>query len=276
MFLKKPAFAAVTPPPAPLTWKDKSAVYAGIAAVLAASWGYMLYMHWQMQNMHLPANWDMWMPPVAGARAWTLFDLSALFWMWSVMMVAMMLPTVLPTVTTFHALGKRRANGASFSLEAWSFVVGYLAVWVAFSALAALLQWPLHVMDVLDAMMESGGYLFGGLVLVVAGVYQWTPLKTACLRYCRSPLGFLLSSWRDGKAGAAGMGARNGLVCLGCCWALMLVMFAVGVMNVLWMAVLSVFMLVEKVIPPGTAVRVGAGVALTAWGGYWLALYFAT
>jgi len=273
MFRKNPALAKAAEALPPLDWKDRSVVFAGMAAVLAVAWGYLLFMSWQMQNMHA-GGWEMWMPPAAGARAWTLYDLTALFSMWAVMMVAMMLPSVLPATAIYAALGKRRHPGGSFRRETWLFVFGYLLVWVAFSALAALVQWPLHVANVLNRMMEGGGLLFGGLVLLVAGVYQWTPLKTACLDYCRSPLGFLLSCWKDGAAGAVGMGARNGLFCLGCCWALMLVMFAVGVMNVLWMALIAVFVLVEKVVPPGTAVRVGAGVALAAWGAYWLLRYF--
>ncbi len=270
MLKKKPVSAQEL---SPLSWKDRSVVFAGMAAVLAVSWGYLLWMSWQMELMHVGGGREMWMPPAAAARPWTWHDLTALFSMWSVMMVAMMLPTVLPATAIFAALGKRR-NPGGFRRATGLFVLGYLLVWISFSALASLMQWPLHVGGVLNRMMDGGGMLFGGLVLMVAGVYQWTPLKTACLDYCRSPLGFLLSCWKDGAAGAVGMGVRNGLFCLGCCWALMLVMFAVGVMNVLWMALLAVFVLLEKVVPPGDVVRIGAGLALTAWGLYWLLLYF--
>jgi predicted metal-binding membrane protein len=123
-------------------------------------------------------------------------------------------------------------------------------------------------------MMDSRSYLLSGLVLIVAGIYQWTPAKDACLTTCRSPLGFLMTQWREGNMGALIMGIRHGVYCVGCCWALMLVLFGVGVMNMLWVLLITAFVVVEKILPAPGPVRFVSGLGLVCWGGYWLSLYF--
>jgi predicted metal-binding membrane protein len=153
----------------------------------------------------------------------------------------------------------------------WVFLAGYLALWTAFSLAATLAQWGLHRLALISPLMVATSPLLGGLVLMAAGVYQCTPLKQACLRHCRTPLHFLLSCWRDGTAGAFLMGLRHGIYCLGCCWLLMMVLFAVGVMNLAWIAALSVLVLVEKLIRRGVWVAKAAGLVLMGWGG-WMAL----
>ena len=129
----------------------------------------------------------------------------------------------------------------------------------------------MHSLALISPMMVGTSPLLGSLLLIAAGVYQWTPLKQACLRHCRSPLQFLLTCWQDGPAGAFLMGLRHGAYCLGCCWLLMAVLFAVGVMNLAWIAALSVFVLLEKIIPRGFWVAKAAGIVLMSWGG-WMAL----
>ena len=146
------------------------------------------------------------------------------------------------------------------------FLLGYLAVWIVFSAVAAVAQWSLHATALLSPMMVSTSPLLGGALLVAAGVFQWTPLKNVCLTHCRSPLSFLMTDWRDGKLGAFAMGIKHGAFCAGCCWVLMLLLFVAGVMNVLWIAALTALVLLEKIAPRGLWMGRVAGLALIAWG----------
>lgn len=210
------------------------------------------------------ARGEMRPPPPGSAAA-----LASAFAMWSVMMVAMMLPTAAPMLLVFARLCERRAaTGAGMTLPWLLFAGGYLAVWIGFSAAAAALQWLLAMSDVLTGMGALATHWASGLLLVAVGLYQLTPLKSACLRGCQSPLGFLLTHWRDGLAGALGMGAQHGLLCAGCCWALMALMFVGGSMSLVWMAGLTLFILLEKLaeeirwLPPLAGVLlVVAGVA---------------
>ena len=147
-----------------------------------------------------------------------------------------------------------------------SFGLGYLVVWLAFSACATLAQWALHERALLSPAMATSSTLVAGLILITAGVYQLTPLKSRCLTRCQSPLGFLMSNWRDGSSGAFQMGFRHGIFCLGCCWALMTLLFVVGVMNLAWVAVLTLFILAEKLGPTGAGVSRAGGVILIVLG----------
>lgn len=246
-------------------------VGGGLAAIALAGWAYMIYMAWAMANMD---KVEMWMPPIAAAT-WTAWDFFMLFVMWATMMAAMMTPSILPMVTMFTSLNKKRRSRQQPYTPTFIFVAGYLLAWTGFSVLAAIAQWPLHTAGLLNPMMDSRSYLLSGLVLVVAGIYQWTPAKNACLVSCRSPLGFLMTQWRQGAMGALIMGVRHGIYCVGCCWALMLVLFGVGVMNMLWVLLITAFVLVEKIVPAPGAFRFVSGLGLVCWGGYWLSLYFA-
>jgi predicted metal-binding membrane protein len=185
--------------------------------------------------------------------------------MWVVMMVGMMTASAAPILLLFAGMhrgrGARRAPRVVFAFSA-----GYLVVWTAFSAGAALVQWAMHQAAMLSPAMTTSGARFSGAILIAAGVYQLTPFKGACLMHCRSPLGFLLSHWRDGTAGALRMGIEHGTYCLGCCWALMGILFVVGVMNLVWVAAMTIFVLVEKLGPAGALVARGAGVAMIASG----------
>jgi predicted metal-binding membrane protein len=157
----------------------------------------------------------------------------------------------------------RRARGErSLSLTVVAFGFGYILVWVGFSACAALAQWALHEAAMLSPAMAAASPHLGGAILIGAGAYQLAPLKGACLTQCRSPLGFLMAHWRDGAMGALRLGYRHGLFCLGCCWALMCVLFVVGVMNLVWVAALTAFVLIEKTGPFGVALARVAGIAM--------------
>jgi predicted metal-binding membrane protein len=193
-------------------------------------------------------------------------DVSLTFVMWVVMMVGMMAPSASPMLLLFGASRAGRAE-RGVPIATLAFGLGYFAVWVGFSVAATMAQWTLHHAAMLSpaAMALTSGRL-GGVVLIIAGVYQMTTWKSICLMHCRSPLGFLITNWRDGTGGAFGMGWRHGIYCLGCCWALMCVLFVVGVMNLLWIAALSVLVLVEKVGRAGALAARFAGAALALAG----------
>jgi predicted metal-binding membrane protein len=248
--------------------RDHFIVYSAMLVVCLAAWGYMAYMAWAMQNMDVV---DMWMPPRSGARAWQLHDFWMLFSMWAVMMIAMMTPSVLPMVSMYVTVTRsKKDNGQSYT-PTIIFLCGYLIAWIFFSVVISIVQYPLHIYALLNPMMDSRSYLLSGVILMLAGIYQWTPWKDACLEQCRSPLNYLMTSWREGHWGAVRMGLHHGIYCIGCCWALMAVMFAVGVMNVMWMLAIAFFVLAEKISPVSAKyIRIVSGVVLVVWGVYWL------
>lgn len=165
---------------------------------------------------------------------------------WVAMTVAMMVPAAAPMVQMFArvAAGKQ-AKGQPF-VPVWVFVSGYLAVWTLFGLCAYLAALAAGALGERSAWLMANGARLGGVLFLTAGVYQLTPLKRACLAKCRTPLSFILTSWRDGVAGALRMGGEHGVFCLGCCWAMMLVLFVAGVMSIPWMALLSVAIFLEK------------------------------
>ncbi len=207
---------------------------------------------------------------MARNTSWDARHLVLTFWMWVVMMVGMMLPSASPMILMFARINRdHRSSGEPFVPTA-AFVAGYVVVWAFFSLTAAMVQWGLSSSELLSPTLTSTNAGFSAVVLIAAGVYQWTPLKNACLRHCQSPLGFLMTRWRAGANGAFRMGLAHGIYCAGCCWVLMALLFVGGVMNLLWVAVLAGFVLVEKIAPPNPWLPRLAGTALIAWGG-WMA-----
>ena len=202
---------------------------------------------------------DMAMPYAA---AWGAREVLLAFAMWSVMMAIMMTPAATPMVVTYHRLARRSSATATF-------VAGYLLVWSAFSVAATGLQGGLHAARLLAVDSLRVAPVLGGALLIVAGVWQLTPLREACLSKCRSPASFLMTEWRDGTSGALGMGVKHGLWCVACCWALMLVLFAAGIMNLVWIAAIALWVLLEKTLPEARWLSRAGGVLAIAWG-VWL------
>jgi predicted metal-binding membrane protein len=172
-------------------------------------------------------------------------------------------------ILLFATVNRRRREQSKPFVSTGVFLSGYLVVWSLFAAGATLGNWGLHQASLLTSMMggSSSGYLGGGLLLM-AGVFQWSRLKYVCLTHCRSPLGFLMSDWREGTGGAFKMGLQHARYCLGCCWVLMALLFVLGVMNLVWIAALAAFVLAEKVVPAGEKVSRVTGVLLMVWGGW--------
>lgn len=236
-------------------------VLLGLAGMIFLAWVYLLYMGWGMAHMEVGADMVL-MPRMTD---WGAVDLALVFLMWTVMMVAMMLPTALPMVLAFWSLPQQPPAHSSV-LRVVAFVAGYMLVWTSFSLVMTLVQWALLQARLISPMMEIRGPAFGGVLLLVAGIFQFTPLKRACLSRCRSPFSFLMTEWRPGKGGAWIMGLRHGLFCTGCCWSLMTMLFLLGVMNVAWIAALTVFVLIEKTWPGGQWLSPASGALLIAWG----------
>jgi predicted metal-binding membrane protein len=241
---------------------DTAFAIAGLAGVIACAWTYVLSASLDMYGrMNGAAAWMM-------EATWDTRYLLLIFLMWAAMMVAMMLPSALPTILIFNRAVRNDPEVRSPSRRMFIFAAGYLLAWFGFSVGATLLQWRLAEAALLSPMMVSASPGLGGAILTVAGIYQWTPLKYACLRHCRSPLAFLVEHWQAGMPGALRLGLRHGLYCVGCCWALMLLLFVGGVMSLLWIGAITAFVLVEKLVPSGVQGGRLSGLALMLAGAW--------
>ena len=248
---------------ASLVQRDRAIVVAAAACLTVVSWLLLTLGH------HDAAGEAAWLRPWRpGAGPWPL---AAAWSMWLIMMIAMMLPPIMPWILLFASI-ERRSTGERPYGRTTVFVGGYFVVWAVFCVVATGGQAVLLQLapEQFDGWRLGAG--LGGIVLIAAGLFQLSGLKAACLSHCRSPLGFFLSRWKDGPVGALRMGATHGLYCLGCCWALMALSFALGVMNLLWMAVLTFILCVEKIAPGGVRVGRAFGVGLLIWGGWILPL----
>lgn len=250
------------PPAAALTRRDRILISACLVLVCALAWAYLFHLDRQMSaEMDFHAAMGMSMMDMS----WTMTDVFFTFAMWAVMMVGMMAGSAAPVLLLFAASRARRAESGVKS-SVLMFGLGYLVIWTGFSACAALAQWALHAAAMLSPAMAASSPYLAGAILIVAGAYQLTPWKGACLTHCRSPLGFLMTHWRDGQTGALQMGIRHGAYCLGCCWALMCVLFVVGVMNLVWVAMLTGLVLIEKIGRTGIMVARLAGAVMVIAG----------
>lgn len=249
-----------------LTRRDRSVIVAGLVGIAALSWIYLIHLSAGMPDMvAIPATA---MPAIA---PWTATDALMMFVMWAVMMAAMMIPSATQMILLHAAVLRKRGDGQVPGTATGAFAVGYLVVWTGFSALATAMQWCLEQTALLSPMMVTASPYFGAALLIAAGLYQMTPLKEVCLRHCRSPVQFLSAHWRRGNGGAFRMGLDHGAYCVGCCWVLMALLFVGGVMNLLWIAALSAFVLIEKLAPRGIlAGRIGGGLMIL--GGLWLVI----
>jgi predicted metal-binding membrane protein len=262
--------------------RDRVIILAALFGLVALAWAYVLWIAADIDMGAMDRTGFRMIPAGIGIMApalapWSGFEFAIVFVMWTIMMVGMMAPSVAPMVL-IHARVARQAafRQTPFPATAW-FALGYLAAWLTFALAAATAQWGLERASLLTPTMESATDTVAGLILLVAGIYQWTPAKDVCLAQCQAPLAFIHrhGGFRRDAAGALSLGIRHGAYCVGCCWALMTLLFAVGIMNVLWIAGLAVLVLLEKISPAGRLISRIAGVAMmasAAWllaGGLW-------
>lgn len=248
--------------------RDRFVVMSALSALVLVAWGYMVAEARAMYETGVCCCAGMKMSG-PDTEPWSVGTLFPLFLMWAEMMVAMMIPSAAPMILTFAMVQRKRREQEQPFVPTGVFLCGYLVVWIGFSAVAAVAQWILHARALLSPLMVSTSPILGGALLIIAGIFQWTPLKNACLEHCRSPLSFLMTDWREGKLGAFVMGLKHGAFCTGCCWFLMALLFVAGVMNIWWIAIIAVLVLLEKVAPRGLLVGKVAGLLLAAWG-VWL------
>jgi predicted metal-binding membrane protein len=238
--------------------RERLALTAGLLTLAGLAWAYIA---------HLAAL----MPPHPGmammqARSWSVGETAGLAVMWIVMMTAMMIPSVAPVILLFAGVSRRRRAQGVLAAPVSVFILGYLLAWSIYAVFAAVTQSSLHSAAFLSPAMRSESPLLGGGLLILAGLYQWLPIKGACLSHCRSPLGFFTAEWREGTSGALVMGVRHGSYCVGCCWALMALLFVAGVMNLFWVVAIAGFVLAEKVLPNGRLLGRITGALLAGWG----------
>ncbi len=243
--------------------RDRMMIVAALVLLTGISWLYLV-------DLAASMGGDMGQAVGASLSTWSASQFGLMFVMWWVMMVGMMVPSAAPMILMFATINRRRRERDEPFVATAVFGVGYLLAWGVFSLVATSAQWGLEEAALLSPMMVSTSSVLGGVLFIAAGVYQWTPLKYACLRNCRSPLGFIMTRWRDGPLGSLRMGVEHGAYCLGCCWSIMALLFVGGVMNLLWVAAIAAFVFVEKLFPAGELVARVAGVLMMAAGGYLL------
>jgi len=274
--------------------RDRAVVTASLVVIAVLAWAYVL---WFAHGMAMPdaaapgtggdmtgmdmsgkgmsssdmGGMEMGAAVAPAIRAWAPADFAVIFAMWAVMMVGMMTPAVAPMLLLYAGVGRKaQADGRPIASTAW-FFTGYLLVWLAFSAVATGAQWLLARLALLSPMMATDSAILGGLILISVGLYQWTPMKGVCLSQCQAPIAFLTShgGFRTAPLGALRLGLQHGAYCLGCCWALMALLFVGGVMNALWIAGIAILVLLEKIVPAGQLIPRISGVLIAAVG-FWL------
>lgn len=265
--------------------RDRIVVAAALLFVAVLAWTYLAYLGEQMGMEVVPHDAaDATMPGMdmpdmdMGAmepdfRAWGSADFVFVFTMWAVMMVGMMTPSVTPMVLLYAVVGRKaRGSGKPFAATGW-FFAGYVLVWCLFSAFATICQWLLTSAMLLTPAIATTSSMVGGVILIVAGLYQWTPLKNVCLKQCQAPIAFLTThgGFRSDTLGALQLGIMHGTYCLGCCWALMALLFVGGVMNTVWIGGIAILILLEKTLPVGQLVSRSSGLLLVA-AGIWLSV----
>jgi predicted metal-binding membrane protein len=266
--------------------RDRAITVAAIAVLCGLAWAYVLsgadlgLSAWDMTTLSpfphkaaqpMAAMPGMAMPDMAPEpTAWSPGVWALTVAMWWTMMVAMMAPSAAPTILLYARVrGRAVAQGQAGAglARTGAFAAGYLLIWLGFSVAAAVLYWGLAQIGLVSAAtMGSQSKWLSAAVLIAAGLYQLTPLQGVCLSHCRSPAAFLSQHWRPGVAGAVRLGMLHGAYCLGCCWMLMTLLFVGGVMNLAWIAALTLLVMAEKLVPGGRIVARASGIALLAWG----------
>jgi predicted metal-binding membrane protein len=239
---------------------EKLTLWVSLAAIIGLSWFYTVRMAVGLTSVGASCHGN-------AASATVPEQLGMLLVMWVLMMVAMMLPSALPTIALYASFHRGRHADRASTLPALLFTLGYLLAWALFSGGTSVGQLLLERYALASTMMgQLHSRSLGGAVLLLAGAFQLTPLKNACLTQCRTPLSFIMTSWREGNGGALRMGLGNGLFCIGCCWALMAILFVAGVMNLVWMGAVTVFVALEKIMPRGDLLARVEGVAMLVAG----------
>ena len=225
----------------PLKKRDQYLIISSLAALVALAWAYLLVLNLNMRDMPNMAS---------GIHSWTPTDFVMMFVMWAVMMFAMMVPSAMRSVLIYARIVAREESQDPLVTTSLVFVFGYIVIWVLFSVLATALQWAMEMAALLSPLMVSTSSSLGAALLVAAGIYQLTPLKDICLKHCQSPVLFMANHYQKGMRGAFQLGLSHGAYCLGCCWLLMGLLFVGGVMNLVWILAISMFVLLEKLLPP--------------------------
>ena len=260
--------------------RDRLITVAGLVVLCTLAWSYILagaglgMSPWEMTRLALLPHLESggMMPGMGGERTqeWDLATAAVIVAMWWLMMVAMMSPSAAPTILLYarvyrHAVAREPIQDRVAPTGA--FVAGYVLVWLGFSLAAALFHWSLQRAGLVSiATMGSQSRWLSAAVLIGTGLYQLSPLKTACLAHCRAPAAFLSRHWSPGALGALRLGAMHGAFCVGCCWMLMALLFVGGVMNLVWIALLTLLVLLEKLVPGGRRIGLVVGIVLIVWG----------
>lgn len=255
--------------------RDRFVVASSLCVLVALAWVYVLWLSVDMSMggmsmsgfRMIPAGLGMMTPAI---EPWSAVELALVFVMWAVMMIGMMAPSAAPMILMYARVARQgRSAGKPLAATGW-FAAGYMLAWMGFSLVATGVQWVLEREALLDASMASANASLGAAVLIAAGIYQWSPFKNACLAQCQTPFRFLMShgGFRGSVPGCLQLGLLHGMYCVGCCWVLMALLFVVGVMNVLWIVLLAVLVLLEKVAPWGRWVARAAGVVCIAAGAW--------
>jgi predicted metal-binding membrane protein len=256
--------------------RDRVIIVLTLALLTTLAWSYLLWLSadMSMDGMDMtglrmiPSGMGLMMP---ADMPWRAMEFAFVFAMWIVMMVGMMTPSAVPMILMYARVGRQtQAQSRPLTATVW-FAAGYFLVWAAFALLATLVQWTFERSALLDSAMANTSTVVGGLLFVAAGSYQWTRLKDVCLTQCQKPFAFLMrqGGFRGDAPGSLMLGVRHGAYCVGCCWALTALLLVGGVMNVLWIILLALFILLEKVAPFGRQIALLAGMVLIV-GGVWL------
>jgi len=242
--------------------KDRLIIISSLFIISLLAWVYIIYLYKQMAVMNMDALFfAMPMTP-----SWTMTDFALLFLMWFVMMIAMMTPAVAPLILIFAMVNRQRKQQNRPFVNTAYLMTGYFVVWAAFSLAATSLQWLLQQISMLNPEMKTTNKILGSVILIATGIFQFTAFKHTCLQYCRTPIEFVHRHWKEGKPGALRMGIQNGFYCLGCCWMLMVVLFVAGIMNLLWVAIIALFVLIEKISSQTKWISYVAGFVLILYG----------
>jgi predicted metal-binding membrane protein len=242
--------------------RDRLFIIGGLFLITLLSWFYIIYLYHQMVYMDMNALFfAMPMTP-----EWTVVDFILLFFMWLVMMIAMMTPSVAPLILIFAKVNRQRRQQQHPFVNSIYLMTGYFLIWATFSLVATSLQWLLQQVSLLNPEMKTTNKILSSVILIMTGIFQFTPLKQTCLKYCRTPFDFVLNHWEEGSTGALRMGIKNGFYCVGCCWMLMVLLFVAGIMNLLWVALIALFVLLEKISPRAKWIPYVAGLFLIVYG----------